>query len=209
MRLNPRYASHYSHALGVVHFILGQFDEAARVLQQALERNPLATEMAPTLAAAYARLGRRNEARAVLSKWEANATDPALASRLVANSLPFLTRAKSMRTRGAFVDGVSLALLPQEITIKGLADMLTDGDIGERRDAARNLGLFGPLAKDAVAVLIEALKDENLFVRKKAASALGKIGPAAKSAVPALKIALQEPTLRSRAEEALKRITGD
>jgi HEAT repeat protein len=209
MRLNPRYTSHYSHALGVAHFALGQLDEAARVLEQALERNPLAIELAPPLAATYARLGRRNEARAVLSKWEANATDPALAPTLVTNSMPFLFNVKPKRTWELFVDGVSRALLPQDLTIEVLADTLKNGDISERRDAARNLGLFGPLAKDAVAVLIEALKDENLFVRKKAASALGKIGAAAKSAVPALKNALEDPTVRSRAEEALKRITGD
>ena len=107
------------------------------------------------------------------------------------------------------IDGVSLALLHQELKIEVLADTLKNGDISERRDAARNLGLFGPLAKDAVAVHIEALKDENLLVRKKAASALEKIGPAAKSAVPALKNALEDPTVRSRAEDALKRITGD
>ena len=210
MRLNPRYTSHYSHALGVAHFILGQLDEAARVLEQALERNPLAIELAPPLAATYARLGRRNEARAVLSKWEANATDPVLATTLVSNSMPFLGYAESKWLRGRFFDGVSLALLPQDLTIEVLADRLKNGNIKERRDAVKQIGLFGPLAKDAVPVLIEAMNmDENLFVRKEAAATLGKIGPAAKSAVPALKNALEDPTVRSRAEEALKRITGD
>ena len=124
--------------------------------------------------------------------------------------MPFLGYAEPKWLWGRFFDGVSLALLPQDLTIEVLADRLKNGNIRERRDAARNLGLFGPLAKDAVAVLIEAMKmDENLFVRKEAATTLGKIGPAANSAVPALKIALQEPTLRSRAEEALKRITGE
>ncbi len=156
MRLNPRYASQYSHALGVVHFILGQLDESARVLQHALERNPLAIELAPPLAAAYARLGRRNEARAVLSKWEANAADLALAPKLVFNSLPFLFDLEPKWLHELFVDGVRLALLPQDLTIEVLADTLKNGDIRERRDAARNIGLFGPLAKDAVAVLIEA-----------------------------------------------------
>ena len=116
---------------------------------------------------------------------------------------------KLKRTWELFVDGVRLAMLPQDLTIEVFANTLKNGNISERRDAARNLGLFGPLAKDAVPVLIEALKDENLFVRKRAASALGKIGPVAKSAVPALKNALEDPTVRSRAEEALKRITGD
>ena len=178
--------------------------------KQAPGGNPLATEMATPLGAAYARVGKKYEARAVLSKWESNATDPFVATTLVSNSLPFLTRPKSIRTREPFVDGVSLALLPQDLTIEVLADRLKNGNIKERRDAVKQIGLFGPLAKDAVPVLIEAMNmDENLFVRKDAAVTLGKIGPAAKSAVPALKIALQEPTLRSRADEALKRITGD
>jgi HEAT repeat protein len=209
MRLNPRYASHYSHALGVAQFALGQLDEAARVLEQALERNPLALELAPALAATYARLGRRNEARAVLSRWEANATDPALAPTLVKNSLPYLFRSAPKRMWEVLVDGVRLALLPQDLTIEVLTATLKNGDIGERRDAARNIGLFGPLARDAVAVLIEAMKDENRFVRRDAVSALGKIGRPAKAAVEALEAALQDPTMRSRAEEALKRITGE
>ncbi len=107
------------------------------------------------------------------------------------------------------VDGVRLALLPQDLSIEVLADTLKNGNIGERRDAARNIGLFGPMARDAVAVLIEAMKDENRFVRREAVSALGKIGRPAKAAVEALKAASQDPTMRSRAEEALKRITGE
>ncbi len=209
MRLNPRYTSHYSHALGVAYFALGQLDEAARVLKQALERNPLAIELAPPLAATYARLGRRNEARAVLSKWEANATDPRLVTTLVSNSMPFFGYAESKRLRGRFFDGVSLALLPQDLTIEVLADRLKNGNIKERRDAVKQIGLFGPLAKDAVPVLIEAMNDENRFVRREAVSALGKIGRPAKAAVEALEAASQDPTMRSRAEEALKRITGE
>ncbi len=209
MRLNPLYASHYLHALGVAHFALGQLDEAARVLTEALERDPLAVSLAPALAATYARLGRRNEARAVIIKWVGNATDPALAPTMLVNSLPFLYNVKPKWLWERFLDGVSLALLPQDLTIEVLADTLKNGNIGERRDAARNIGLFGPMAKDAVAVLIEAMKDENLFVRRKAVSALGKIGRPAKAAVAALEAASQDPTMRSRAEEALQRITGE
>ncbi len=128
---------------------------------------------------------------------------------MVSHSLPFEWAADHRRVTELLVDGVNLALLPQNRTIEALVETLKNGNVGERRDAARKIGQFGPLAKDAVPVLIEALKDENLFVRKRAASALGKIGPVAKSAVPSLKNALEDPTVRSRAEEALKRITGD
>jgi HEAT repeat protein len=65
------------------------------------------------------------------------------------------------------------------------------------------------LAKDAVPVLIEAMNDENLFVRREAVSALGKIGQPAKAAVEAIEAASRDPTMRSRADEALKRITGE
>jgi HEAT repeat protein len=186
-------------------------EEAARVLANAFERNPLAIALAPPLAATYARLGRRKEARAALDIWSANATAQKLGEAWVSYSLPFKWAADHRWVREQMVDGVKLTMLPQDLTIEALVETLKIGNVGERRDAARTIGLFGPLAKDTVPVLIltEALKDENLFVRKEAASALGKIGAAAKSAVPALKNALEEPIVRSRAEEALQRITGE
>ena len=124
-------------------------------------------------------------------------------------SLPFKWAADHRRFREQMIDGVNLALLPQDLTIEVLVDSLKHGNVAERRDAVRKIGLFGPLAKDEVPVLIEALKDESLFVRKDAVWTLGKIGPMAKSAVPALENALETPLVRSRAEEALKKITGE
>jgi HEAT repeat protein len=123
--------------------------------------------------------------------------------------MPFLSNAEPKWLWGRFLDGVNLALLPQDLTIEVLADRLKNGNIKERRDAVKQIGLFGPLAKDAVPVLIEAMNDENRFVRREAVSALGKIGRPAKAAVEALEAASQDPTMRSRAEEALKRITGE
>ena len=128
---------------------------------------------------------------------------------MVTYSLPFRWAADHRRVKELLVDGVDLALLPRDITIEALVDTLKNGNVGERRDAARTIGLFGPLAKDTVPVLIEAINDESLFVRKDVVWTLGKIGPMAKSAVPALKNALEDPIVRSRAEEALRRITGD
>ncbi len=181
------------------------------MLANAIERNPLAIALVPPLAATYARLGRRKEARATLDiwlrKWEADANAPTPQS-MISYSLPFQWAVDHRWVKDQLLDGVKLALLPQDRTIEALVETLKNGNVGERRDAARKIGLFGPLAKDAVPVLIEALKDENLFVRKDAVWTLGKIGAAAKSAVPALENALQDPTIRSRAEEALKRITG-
>ncbi len=213
MRLNPSYPSHYSQALGVAHFAAGRLEEAARVLANALERNPLAIELGPPLAATYARLGRRKEARAALDewlrKWGTDATASTPGRNMVWYSLPFKWAADHGRVGELLVDAVNLAMLPEDLTTEMLADTLKIGNVGERRDAARKIGLFGPLAKDTVPVLIEAIKDENLFVRKDVVWTLGKIGAAAKSAVPALKNALEDPIVRSRAEEALKRITGE
>ncbi len=213
MRLDPRYPSHYSKALGVAHFAAGRLEEAARVLANALERNPSAIALAPPLAATYARLGRRKQARAALDiwlgKWEADATAATPGRKMILYSLPFKWAADHRRFREQFIDGVNLALLPQDLTIEVLVASLKNENVAERRDAARKIGLFGPLAKDAVPALIEALKDGSLFVRKDAVWTLGKIGPMAKSAVPALENALEDPIVRSRAEEALKRITGE
>ncbi|MFZ1427027.1 MAG: adenylate/guanylate cyclase domain-containing protein, partial [Geminicoccaceae bacterium] len=46
MRLNPGYPSHYALARGLALFSLGALAEAARVLEEALERSPAATELA-------------------------------------------------------------------------------------------------------------------------------------------------------------------
>ncbi len=128
---------------------------------------------------------------------------------MISYSLPYKWAADHRRVTEQLFDGVSLALLPRDLTIEMLVDTLKNGNVGERRNAARKIGLFGPLAEDAVPVLVEAMKDENPFVRKDAVWTLGKIGPMANIAIPALKNALEDPTVRSRAEEALKRITDD
>ncbi len=141
--------------------------------------------------------------------WLANVTGARRAEEMVLYSLPFKWAGDYKKVRDQLVDGVELALLPEDVTIEVLVDSLKNGNVGERRGAVKNIGLFGPLASDAVPVLMEALKDENRFVRKETVWTLGKIGPMAKSAVPALENALEDPILRSRAEEALKRIAGN
>ena len=83
MRLNPSYPSHYALVRGLALFSSGALDEAARVLEQALERSPTATELAPPLAATYAHLGRRQEARAMLLRWKPGASQEEL------NNVPF------------------------------------------------------------------------------------------------------------------------
>ena len=78
MRLNPSYPSHYALARGLALFSSGALAEAARVLEEALERSPTATELAPPLAATYAHLGRREEARDMLLRWKPGASQEEL-----------------------------------------------------------------------------------------------------------------------------------
>jgi HEAT repeat protein len=67
---------------------------------------------------------------------------------------------------------------------------------------------MGPLARDAVPVLVELLKDGNDMIRRAATAALGAIGPDAKAALAALRAALldQDVEVRRQAAESIKKI---
>ena len=54
-------------------FAIGALDQAARVLEEALARSPRAIDLAPLLAATYAHLGRRQQARDLLLRWQPGA----------------------------------------------------------------------------------------------------------------------------------------
>ena len=90
-----------------------------------------------------------------------------------------------------------------------LARILGDPEPGVRWAACEALAGIGPAAVSAVPELILALEDEFLYVRVFAASALGSIGPKASAALPALKKAANDAAVRSEAEWALGRITGE
>jgi outer membrane protein assembly factor BamB len=92
--------------------------------------------------------------------------------------------------------------------VGALAESLGDAVPGVRWAACEGLGSIGPAAAPAVPRLVEALKDDTLYVRICAAGALGSIGPGAKGAVDALREAAGDPAMRSQAEWALERITG-
>ena len=64
-------------------FATGALDEAARVLEEAMARSPDATELAPPLAATYAHLGRRREARELLLRWRPGASQAELSQHSV------------------------------------------------------------------------------------------------------------------------------
>jgi len=64
MRLDPINPDRYLYNIGVAQFCLGNMGEGATVLEKALKLNPEQTVAAGPLAAAYAYLGRNEEARA-------------------------------------------------------------------------------------------------------------------------------------------------
>jgi adenylate cyclase len=65
-RLNPRNPFFFRQIVGHAHFLSGRYDEAAAAFEKVLERNPHFISARLTLAAAYAHLGRIEEA-----EWEA------------------------------------------------------------------------------------------------------------------------------------------
>jgi adenylate cyclase len=67
MRLDPINPDRYLYNIGVAQFCLGNMEEAVAVLEKSLKVNPDQTIAAGPLAAAYAHLGRNEEARAA---WE-------------------------------------------------------------------------------------------------------------------------------------------
>jgi adenylate cyclase len=89
MRLNPNYPSDYGLTAGMALFAIGELDEAARQLEKAMERDPHATELVPPLAATYAHLGRRQEARDLLLSWKPGAGQRELNGIPTAYSLPY------------------------------------------------------------------------------------------------------------------------
>jgi TolB-like protein/Flp pilus assembly protein TadD len=210
IRLNPHHAGHYPLALGVAHYALGRYEEAARVLVKALAENPQAIELAPLLAAAYMRLERRAEAWTALERYQPELSEWSSKGFQIRYKLPYEWAVEHKWVKDSILGAVELAALPPEVTVETLAVTLSQGDAGyKRRGAARILGYFGAVAKEAVPALIDALGDESRWVRVQAAESLGRIGPAAKAAVPALEKALRDPAMNYVAEQALARINGE
>jgi TolB-like protein len=68
MRLDPHYPAYHLFVLGLAHFNMEQFNEAAISFERALKRNPKNYVPLIHLAATYAHLGREQEAAAVIEK---------------------------------------------------------------------------------------------------------------------------------------------
>lgn len=207
MRLNPSYPSHYSLVRGLALFSLGALPEAARVLEEALERSPTATELAPPLASVYAHLGRRREARDMLLRWKPGASQEELNDIVLQYPYTFRWSSDGQKALDKLDDGMIIAALPLDITVPELANALQRDGAFERARAARALGRFGPQAADAVPALMRALDDPSRVVRSATIAALGRIGPKAKAAIPAL-ASIQDAQLRPLADGAVKEIDG-
>jgi tetratricopeptide (TPR) repeat protein len=69
MRLDPHYPAYYLFVLGLGHFSMEQFKEAANSFERALRRNPQNYMPLIHLAAAYGHLGREQEAAAAIEEF--------------------------------------------------------------------------------------------------------------------------------------------
>jgi HEAT repeat protein len=86
--------------------------------------------------------------------------------------------------------------------VPGLVRALQDPDGRRRADAAEELGLIGPAAREAVGPLRAAVQDADGLVRTRAAAALASIDPEDKNPVPTLIAALGNVTAAVRKEAA-------
>jgi adenylate cyclase len=106
LRRNPRGSASYRQIAGEIHFARGQYEEAARDFEAALQRNPAHTRARLWLAATLSRLGRPEEA-----EWEVQellAIDPDFALSRLLMAFPL----KDTRAREVLFDELARLELP-------------------------------------------------------------------------------------------------
>jgi TolB-like protein/class 3 adenylate cyclase/Flp pilus assembly protein TadD len=153
MRLNPRYPSHYLLALGMAHFATGRLDEAAGAFQQALDRNPDDHVPAAPLAAAYAHLGREQEALQALEIWMTAQGKGGLHTSLGSDWLynwPYgetevMERMRDGLRKAEVRDYALGQIGSEEAAIPRLVDALKKGNFLVRWDAVKTLAMFAAL----------------------------------------------------------------
>ena len=97
-------------------------------------------------------------------------------------------------TRGHPFEGSAANALGQIGIVPALAEAVAKAEQEKvRAGSAAALGVIGPRAREAAAVLNKALKDKDCYVRERSALALAAIGRAGAAAVPALVEALKDP----------------
>ncbi len=205
IRLDPRHPGHYAMAHGMAFFALGHLRHAARLFEAALERDPGAVQLAAPLAAAYAHLGERQQARAALLRWKPVARQVEVENLPDSYYFPYRWPSERRENFDRLYDGLHIAALPLDTTVPTLVETLRVGNPWERSRALRALGWFGQAAKTAVPALIAALEDKD--ERRDAVIALGKIGPGAKAAIPSLQAMQDQSLVGHYATRALVDIT--
>jgi TolB-like protein/class 3 adenylate cyclase/Flp pilus assembly protein TadD len=110
MRIDPNYPAYYLYVLGLAHFNIEQFEEAANSFERALKRNPINYRPLIYLAAAYAHMGRKQEAAAAIQKL--NETLPFVSVDF--ESHPVMSgRYKRSVDKDRLLDGLRKAGLPE------------------------------------------------------------------------------------------------
>ncbi len=156
IRLNPSYPAHYVLARGMALFAMDELERAAAVFEKALERDPGATELAPPLAAIYARHGRRQDAREALLLWKPGANQVELDKVSFSYHIPFPWSLDHREVMDRLLDGLNAAALPLDVTVQALNEKLRKGGIGDRTNAAWTLGRYGQGDAPAVPALTDA-----------------------------------------------------
>jgi adenylate cyclase len=100
MRLNPRYPATYLYTLGHAYYLIGRHEDAIRTLRRVTSRNPDWFPAHAFLAAAYAELGRLEEAG--VAGREALRLSPGLSNRSASERLPYEDPAVLARAMAAF-----------------------------------------------------------------------------------------------------------
>jgi TolB-like protein/thioredoxin-like negative regulator of GroEL len=109
MRLDPHYPAYHLFVLGLAYFSIKKFEEAATSFERALKRNPKNYVPLIHLTAAYAHLGRKQEAAAAIE--ELNKALPGLSVDLV--SSPYISKYKDPVDLDRLVDGLRKAGMPE------------------------------------------------------------------------------------------------
>ena len=169
LRLNPNHPSHYVLAHAMAFFSMNDMEQTAAVLSAALNRDPSAGGLAPMLAASYARLGQRDEARAALHLWKPDASQSELRELVYSYHFPYKCSG-DREVPDRLAGGLQIAVLPSDVTVESLVVTLGQAEEeSQRRNAVWMLGNFGPAAKAAVPTLQELLDDPALSYAAKAA----------------------------------------
>jgi TolB-like protein/Flp pilus assembly protein TadD len=113
MRLDPHNIAHPLYLRGLSQFCMGELEEAATSIERALTHNPKFSRGSGVLAAAYARLGRDQQARTALGSYKKGIMNRFAILRLVIYFWPF----KDLQVAERFADGLLRAGLPGQPSI--------------------------------------------------------------------------------------------